>query len=51
MRVRDGRVVVAERIPIRERIRDAIELPDGRLVLWTDSRSIVLIEPGEPGAK
>jgi aldose sugar dehydrogenase len=45
LRVREGRVVVAERMPVGERIRDLARLEDGRLVLWTDSRSIVVIEP------
>jgi len=42
----DGdRVVFAEPIPIGDRIRDLLEDRKGRLVLWTDSRSLIVITP------
>lgn len=36
-----GRVVYVEPIPIGARIRDIIEGPDGRIVLWTDAGGII----------
>jgi cytochrome c len=39
------RVVFAEPIEIGERIRDLIEGPDGRLVLWTDSAKLLSLQP------
>lgn len=44
-RIRDGRLVFAETIPISQRIRDLTLSPDGRIVLWTDDSEIVFIEP------
>ena len=49
----DGeRIVLAERIEIGERVRDLLELSDGRLLLWTDDGALVTIEPatGTSGA-
>ncbi len=46
-RVRDDRVVYAERIPVGRRIRDLVEGADGRLVLWTDQGDLIVIEPDE----
>ena len=36
-KVEQGRLIFAERIPIGERIRDVIEDPSGRLILWTEA--------------
>jgi cytochrome c2 len=47
LRLLDQRVVFSEPIEIGERIRDLIEGPDGRLVLWTDSSSIVSLTPAD----
>jgi cytochrome c2 len=47
VRLVDQRVVYAEPIEIGERIRDIVEGPDGRVVLWTDTSSIVSITPAE----
>jgi cytochrome c2 len=44
-RVREGRVVYVEPLAIRHRVRDLIEGPDGRIVLWTDDASIVTLQP------
>jgi cytochrome c2 len=41
----DGdRVVVSEPIRIGRRVRDLLELPDGRLLLWTDDAALVTID-------
>jgi cytochrome c2 len=47
IRLLDQRVVYSEPIEIGERIRDIIEGHDGRLVLWTDSSSIISLTPVE----
>jgi cytochrome c2 len=47
IRLLDHRVVFAEPIEIGERIRDLLEGHDGRLVLWTDTSSIVSLTPAE----
>jgi cytochrome c2 len=47
IRLVDQRVVFAEPIPLEERVRDIIEGPDGRLVIWTDTSSIMSITPAE----
>jgi PAS domain S-box-containing protein len=39
------RVVLNEVIPIGKRIRDLIELSDGRIMLWTDDAALVTLEP------
>jgi cytochrome c2 len=44
--VTDGeRVVVDEAIPVGHRIRDLLELSDGRVLLWTDDAALVFVEP------
>jgi cytochrome c2 len=44
--VLDGnRAVVTERIPLQHRVRDLLELDDGRLLLWTDEAALLTIEP------
>jgi cytochrome c2 len=52
IRLLDQRVIFSEPIEIGERIRDIIEGHDGRLVLWTDTSSIVSLTPasGTDGA-
>ena len=52
VRVEQGRIVFAERILVGERIRDVMEDPSGRLILWTEATiepptqtTIVVIEP------
>jgi cytochrome c2 len=47
IRLLDQRVVFAEPIEIGERIRDILEGHDGRLILWTDTSSIVSLTPAE----
>jgi aldose sugar dehydrogenase len=44
--VLDGdRAVVTEPIAMEKRVRDLIELDDGRLLLWTDEGALLTIEP------
>ena len=44
--VLDGnRAVVTEPIPLEKRVRDVLELDDGRLLLWTDEAALLTIEP------
>jgi cytochrome c2 len=43
----DQRVVFEEPIPVVERVRDIIEGHDGRLIIWTDTSSIMSITPAE----
>jgi aldose sugar dehydrogenase len=51
VRIRDNRVVLAEPIGLGERIRDVLEAPDGRLVVWTDRAAIGFLEPaGQPNS-
>jgi cytochrome c len=47
IRLLDQRVVYSEPIEIGERIRDIVEGRDGRLVLWTDTSSIISLTPAE----
>ena len=42
IRIREGRVILAEAIPIGEGVRDLIQLPDGTILVW--SRRAHLIE-------
>jgi cytochrome c2 len=44
-RVREGRVVYVEPLAMGHRIRDIIEGPDGKLVLWTDDAAILTLQP------
>ncbi len=46
VRIREGRAVVVERLKTGHLIRDLVELPDGRLVLWDGRDTIQIIEPG-----
>ncbi|HKU16846.1 MAG TPA: PQQ-dependent sugar dehydrogenase [Steroidobacteraceae bacterium] len=44
--VLDGnRAVLAEPIALEQRVRDILELDDGRLLLWTDEGALVTVEP------
>jgi len=45
MRVRENRIVHTEQINLGERIRDILEGHDGELVLWTDSETMIFLEP------
>jgi cytochrome c2 len=44
--VLDGtRVILSEPLPINQRVRDLHELPDGRILVWSDEGSLLLVEP------
>jgi glucose/arabinose dehydrogenase len=47
LEVADQRVVFAEPIAFGKRVRDLLELNDGRLLAWTDDAALVTIEPAE----
>lgn len=47
LRVRDGRVVFSEAIELGARVRDLIELADGRILAWTDEAALLEIAPAE----
>jgi len=47
LRLLDQHVIYSEPIEMGERIRDIIEGPDGRVVLWTDTSSIISLTPAE----
>lgn len=51
MRIRldQGHVRLIEPIPVGERVRDLIEDSSGRIVLLTDSYSLVILEPAQSG--
>jgi cytochrome c2 len=44
----DGRIVVNEPIALGSRLRDMVELEDGRLAILTDSREILFLSTAEP---
>jgi cytochrome c2 len=44
-RVRESRIVMLERIPFARRIRDLAQGSHGELLLWTDSGTVLEIEP------
>jgi cytochrome c2 len=50
MRIHDGHVTYVEPIEIGERIRDAIELDDGRITLYADTPNTLLILRNGRGA-
>jgi cytochrome c2 len=48
LRVREGRVIYAEPVPVVRqsgRIRDLMEDQEGRIVLWLDGGSVAILEP------
>lgn len=45
LRVDGSRVVFSEPIAIEQRVRDLVELDDGRILVWTDTASLVEIRP------
>jgi cytochrome c2 len=49
IRIKDGRVMFAERIPVNKRIRYVHQHSDGRLVLWTDDKHIMFLNVDEDG--
>jgi len=47
VRVEEGRVIFAEPIELGHRLRDIIEIQDGRIVMWTDEGTLITLEPSE----
>jgi aldose sugar dehydrogenase len=47
-----GRIVLSEPIELGKRVRDILELDDGRILVWTDDAALVTLEPakGNDGA-
>lgn len=45
MVVEGDRIVLDEPIAIGKRVRDLLELDDGRILLWTDEAALIVIEP------
>jgi cytochrome c2 len=45
LRIVDGSVRFAERIPVGERIRYVHRHADGRIVLWTDAKQVLFLTP------
>lgn len=41
------RIVLSEQIELGKRVRDFLELPDGRLLVWTDDAALVVVEPAQ----
>jgi aldose sugar dehydrogenase len=48
LRTRGARVIYAEAIPVGERIRDLAEGTDGRILIWTDSGALVILDLADP---
>ncbi len=47
VRVKDGRAILAEPIPVGHRVRDIVMGHDGRIVVWTDEGDLLFIEPAK----
>jgi cytochrome c2 len=45
LHLHDGHVILSERIETPHRIRDLLEAPDGRIILWTDEATLDVLEP------
>src|SRR5690606_20418787 len=45
LRITEGRVQYAEPIVMRDRVRQVLQMPDGVIALWTDSRRVLLLRP------
>jgi len=48
-RIVDRRVASLEEINLDDRLRDIIQDPAGRIVIWTDQHSLIFIEPADTG--
>lgn len=46
------RIVLSEPIALGKRVRDILEMPDGRILVWTDDAALVMLAPakGDDGA-
>ncbi len=47
LRIREGRVILAEPINIDARIRDLEQMNDGTVVLWTDEADYIELHPAQ----
>lgn len=47
VRLREGRVVSSERIPIGSRIRDLLQLDGGPIVLWDGTKGLTVVRPAD----
>lgn len=43
--VAEDRVVVQEPIALDKRVRDILQLPDGRILIWSDDVALTMLEP------
>ncbi|MDY6945862.1 MAG: PQQ-dependent sugar dehydrogenase [Pseudomonadota bacterium] len=43
--VAEDRIVVQEPIALNKRVRDILQLPDGRILVWSDDAALTLLEP------
>jgi len=50
VRVREGRVLLAEPMRLAERMRDLVEGADGRILIWNASGSVTVLQPIEASA-
>lgn len=41
----DDRVVIQEPLPLNKRVRDILQLPDGRILVWSDDAALSTLEP------
>jgi cytochrome c2 len=43
VRLEHDRVAYSERIPVGSRVRDVMQHPDGRIVMWTDNEELIFL--------
>jgi cytochrome c len=43
--IAEDRVVVQEPIPLNKRVRDILQMPDGRILIWSDDATLTMLEP------
>lgn len=43
--VADNRVVLQEPIALNKRVRDILQMPDGRILVWSDDAALTVLEP------
>ena len=43
--VADDRIVLQEPIELDKRVRDILQLPDGRILIWSDDWTLTMLEP------
>lgn len=45
----EDRVVVQEPIAFDKRVRDILQMPDGRIMIWSDDWTLTVLEPAQAG--